>query len=306
MIVLQRPPNNQKAGRHMGIVNRIFYYGIVYPISILPFPILYLLSDILAFLMYFVVGYRKKVVMQNLRNSFPEKSEKERAAIAKKFYRHFCDVTLESLKMFTISSRDASERMVYHNTEVMKKYADAGKSVIVAMAHYNNWEMVAVTVDQVTKQSAKAIYKPLTNRYFDKKVRDSREKYGLTMIHNRTVKEDFEKMKNDLTATYFLIDQAPSPHSKPYWTTFLNQETGVLVGTELYAKTYNYPVVFLQVQKPKRGYYSATFVDVTDSPRSFPDGEIMELVTRMLEQLIRETPEFWLWTHRRWKRKKES
>jgi len=290
----------------MGIINRIFYYGIIVPISLLPFPLLYALSDVLYVVLYYLVGYRKKVVMQNLKNSFPEKSNEERVRIAKKFYHHFCDLTLESLKMFTISASDAEKRMVYHNTELTDGYFKRGKSMIVAMAHYNNWEMVAVTVDAATHQQGYAIYKPLTNAYFDKKVRVSREKYGLKMIHNRTVKEDFDRLKNELTSTYFLIDQAPSFHSKPYWTTFLNQETGVLTGTEKYAKTYDYPIVYLDIQKVKRGYYSSTFVDVTDSPRSYRDGELTEMVTRMLEKQIIEKPEFWLWSHKRWKRKKEE
>ena len=290
----------------MGIINRIVYYCIIIPISLLPFPLLYALSDFLRVVLYYLVGYRKKVVMQNLKNSFPDKTNEERVRIAKKFYKHFCDITLESLKMFTISARDAEQRMIYSNTEIMDKYFKQGKSVIVAMAHYNNWEMVAVTVDQVTEQQALAIYKPLSNPYFDKKIRVSREKYGLKMMHNRTVKEDFDKMKGELTAWYFLIDQAPSFHSKPYWMTFLNQETGVLTGTEKYSKTYNYPIVYLEVEKPKRGYYKARYVDVTDSPRSFPDGELTEIVTKMLEKQIVAQPEFWLWSHKRWKRKRDE
>jgi KDO2-lipid IV(A) lauroyltransferase len=290
----------------MGIINRIFYYGIVVPISLLPFPLLYALSDLLCVLIYTVVGYRKKVVMENLRNSFPEKTDEERSEIARKFYRHFCDLTLESLKMFTISASDAEKRMVYSNVEIMDKYFKQGKSVIVAMAHYNNWEMVAVTVDAQTEHQALAIYKPLSNPYFDRKMRVSREKYGLQMIHNRTVKEDFDRLKGELTAWYFLIDQAPSFHSKPYWMTFLNQETGVLTGTEKYAKTYNCAVVYLEVEKPKRGYYTARYVDVTDSPRSFPDGELTGIVTKLLEKQIIQKPEFWLWSHRRWKRKKDE
>jgi KDO2-lipid IV(A) lauroyltransferase len=288
----------------MAVINRIFYYGFILPLSLLPFPVLYALSDILCILMYHVVGYRKKVVMENLKNSFPNKSKKERTEIAKNFYRHFCDITLESLKMFTISEEDARKRMVYFDTHIPRKYADQGKSLIVAMSHYNNWEMVAVTVDQQTEQQALAIYKPLTNPYFDKKMLSSRQKYGLKMIHNRTVKEDFEKMKTELTATYFLIDQAPSIHSKPYWMTFLNQETGVLTGTEKYAKDYDYPVVFLDVRKIKRGYYTARFIDVAAEPRNTAEGGITERTTRLLEGFINEKPEYWLWSHRRWKRKK--
>lgn len=288
----------------MAVINRLFYYGFVLPISLLPFPVLYVLSDILGFFMYYVVGYRKKVVFQNLRNSFPNKSEAEIVAIAKKFYRHFCDLTLESLKMFSISEEDALNHVTYLDTDIPKKYFEQGRSLIVVMAHYNNWEFVAITVTRGTPHKAYAIYKPLTNEYFDGKIRTSRQKYGLTMMHIRTVKEDFEKMKNELTATYFLVDQAPSMHSKPHWMTFLNQETGVLTGTEKYAKEYNYPVVFLDVQKPKRGYYTCRYIDVTANPRETAENEITEKVTRMLEGYIVAKPEFWLWSHRRWKRKR--
>lgn len=282
----------------------IVYYLFILPISLLPFPVLYAVSDGLYVLMYYVIGYRKKVVLENLRNSFPEKSEAERIAIAKKFYHHFCDLTLESLKMFSVSEKDALERMKYFDTEVVEKYFRQGKSVIVAMAHYNNWEMVAVTVATAVKHQPYAIYKPLTNAYMDRKMLNSRQKYGLKMMHNRTVKEDFQKMKDQLTATFFLIDQAPSVHSKPHWMTFLNQETGVLTGTELYAKLYDYPVVFLDVQKVSRGHYTCRFVDITGTPRALPDGAILETSTRILEKHILEKPEFWLWSHRRWKRKR--
>lgn len=290
----------------MGIVNRIVYYGFIIPLSHLPFPVLYLISDVLALLMYYVVGYRKKVVMQNLKNSFPDKTEEERIRIAKKFYRHFCDLALESLKMFSIGEKDINERMVYLDKHVAQKYFDQGKSLIVAMSHYNNWEMVAVTVDNEIPHQGYAIYKPLTNEYFDQKMLESRQKYGLRMIHNKKVKRQFEAMKKDLTATFFLIDQAPSYHSVPHWMTFLNQETGVLVGTERYSKDYDFPVVFLDVQKPRRGYYTCRFVDVISDPRSTGEGEITERVTRILESYIIEKPEFWLWSHKRWKRKKSD
>lgn len=292
----------------MGFVNRIFYYGIITPISLLPFPILYAVSDVLAFLMYYVVGYRKKVVMENLRNSFPEKSEKERIAIAKKFYHHLCDLALESLKIFTISEKDAKARVLYSGTEIMQRYFEKGRSIIVAMAHYNNWEMVAVTVDQAIPHQACAIYKPLTNQYFDKKMLSSREKYGIKMIHLKKVKRVFEEMKRDkvLSATHFLIDQAPSYHSTPHWMTFLNQETGVLAGTERFAKDYNYPVVFLDVQKPRRGYYTCRFIDAFSDPESTKEGEITEKTNQMLEEYIIAKPEFWLWSHKRWKRKKNE
>ena len=290
----------------MGIINRILYYGVIVPISLLPFPLLYALSDLLYILLYHVVGYRKKVVMENLKNSFPEKPQAERVRIAKKFYKHLCDLTLESLKMFTISEKDARTRMSYSGLDVAQKYYDQGKSLIIAMAHYSNWEMVAATVGQAIPHRAYAIYKPLTNQYFDKKMLASREKYGLKMIHLKQVKRDFEKMKAELTATHFLIDQAPSYHSTPHWMNFLNQETGVLTGTERFARDYNYPVVFLEIQKPRRGYYTCRFVDVFSDPQSTREGEITEKVTRILEAQIIEKPEFWLWSHKRWKRKRNE
>jgi len=292
----------------MGIINRIFYYGVVVPISLLPFPLLYALSDVLAAILYYVVGYRKKVVMRNLERSFPEKTHKERVQIAKKFYRHFCDLTLESVKIFTISEKAAQSRVTYFDVDVVNKYFDEGKSVIVAMAHYNNWEMIAVTVDQAIKHRACAIYKPLTSKYFDKKMLDSREKYGIKMIHNRRVVKELVRMrdKGELTATHFLIDQAPAIDSTSHWMSFLNQDTAVLIGTESIAKSLNYPVVFLDVQKPKRGHYTARFIDVIASPKSCAENEITEKVTRMLEEYIKEKPEFWLWSHNRWKRTRET
>lgn len=290
----------------MPLLNRVFYYFFVYPLSILPFPILYFISDLLYYLFYYVVGYRKKVVMENIRNSFPEKSAEEHKRIALAFYRHFCDVMLESLKLFTISSEEANNRMTYSGVEIPNRYFDQGRSIIITMGHYTNWELTAVTIDAHVKHQTVAIYKPLTNPYFEKKMKASREKYGLRMMHNRTVKEDFEKQRNELTGTVFVIDQSPSPHSKPHWMRFLNQDTAVLIGTEKYAKDYNYPVVFLRLSKRKRGYYHCEFFDVCENPQLTALGEITEMTTRMLEKDIIENPEYWLWSHRRWKHRKPS
>jgi KDO2-lipid IV(A) lauroyltransferase len=290
----------------VAVLSRLVYYGLVIPISRLPFAILYGLSDVLAFLLYYVVGYRKKVVMNNLRNSFPDKPEKERVAIARKFYRHFTDLTLESLKAFTISEQEALTRMTYSGREIPDAYYKQGRSLIIAMAHYNNWEMTAVTVAAALKHEAVAIYKPLSNKYFDEKMLSSRQRYGLRMMHNRTVKEDFQKQSDHLTATFFLVDQSPSIHSRPYWLTFLNQKTAVLTGAEKYAKEYDYPVVYLHVKKLKRGYYNCHFSNVSDQPGTEPEGAILEKVTRLLEKDIREIPEFWLWSHKRWKYKPDG
>ncbi len=290
----------------MNILNNLFYYGLIIPISRLPFPLLYGLSDFMYYVIYYGVGYRKKIVVKNIKNSFPEKTNDEHTEIAKKFYRHFCDLTLESLKVFTISEKDVHNRMILKNPQAIDKYFEQGKSVIIAGGHYNNWELFAVAIASMIKHKAIAIYKPLSSAYFDAKMRQTRSKYGLQMISTKIVKEIFETEKNNLTATVFGIDQSPPYTAKCHWMTFLNQETGVLFGAEKYAKEYDYPVVFCRINKEKRGYYSFEFEDVSDQPNQTNQGEIMEKVTRILESDILNKPEFWLWSHKRWKHKRPS
>ncbi|MBL7884893.1 MAG: lysophospholipid acyltransferase family protein [Bacteroidia bacterium] len=290
----------------MIILNVLLYYLFIIPISLLPFPILYGISNGLYVILYHLTGYRKKVVMENIRNSFPQKTTKEHEDICKKFYKHFCDLILESLKTFTISNKEVQKRVVCKNPEGINKYFDQGRSVIIAGGHFNNWEIFAVAVDSQIKHKAIGIYKPLNNKFFDNLLRKTRSKYGLYMISTKIVKQVFEEEKNNLTATIFAIDQSPSSHKNAYWTKFLNQDSAVLFGTEKYAIDYNIPVVYGRINKEKRGHYSYEFFDVTDQPKSLQYGEITEKVTRMLEADINEKPEFWLWTHRRWKHKKNS
>jgi len=288
----------------MFILNSLFYYGVIIPISLLPYPLLYGLSNFLYYIIFYVVGYRKKVVFQNIRNSFPDKTHAKHVEIAKKYYRHFCDLTLESLKVFTISEKEVRNRMQLKNPEVVNRYFNQGKSVIVAGGHYNNWELFAVAVASMIRHEAIAIYKPFTSKYFDQKMQATRSKFGLRMISTKTVKDFFESEKSKLTATIFGVDQSPPFADKCHWMTFLNQDTGVLFGLEKYAKKYNYPVVFCRINKERRGYYSFEFEDVCDQPNQTSHGEITEKVTRMLESDILKKPEFWLWSHKRWKHKR--
>lgn len=288
----------------MIVFNILLYYLVIIPVSLLPFPILYALSDFLYLIFYYVIGYRKKVILGNIQRSFPEKSAKEHTEICKKFYHHFCDLILESLKTFTISERQIKKRVHCKNPEAINKYYDQKRSVIIAGGHYNNWELFAVAVDAEIKHKAIGIYKPLTNKYFDGILQKTRSKYGLYMISTKIVKQVFDEQKNNLTATIFAIDQSPSNPQKAHWTTFLNQDTGVLFGTEKFAKDYNQVVVYGRINKEKRGHYSYEFFDVTDKPLETAHGEITEKVTRMLETDINRHPEFWLWSHKRWKHKR--
>ena len=244
--------------------------------------------------------------MGNIERSFPEKSKAEQVAICKGFYHHFGDLIVESLKVFTISETEVKKRMVFSNPEVINKYYEQGRSVVLAGGHYNNWELFAVAIDANIKLESIAIYKPLSNLFFDEKMRTTRGKYGLEMIAIKEVKNTFEEKKNKLTATIFGTDQSPGNPRNCYWTTFLNQDTGVLFGTEKYAREYNYPVIYGRIRKVKRGHYVFDFIDLCEFPQQTSLGDITEMHTRYLEKDILEKPDYWLWSHRRWKHKRPA
>lgn len=272
----------------------------------LPFFVLYRVSDALYFIFYYLTGYRRKVVLQNIRNSFPEKTEKEHVQIMKKFYRHFCDLFVESLKIFTISRAQVRKRMIIKNPEEVDQYYEKGKGVILAGGHYNNWELFAVAIDESLKHHTVAIYKPLSNKFFDRKMRATRGKYGLDMVSTKAIKSIFEERKGALNATIFATDQSPSKAKSAYWMNFLNQDTGVLFGTEKYAREFNQPVLYGRILKVKRGHYVADFTTICEFPEEMPYGAITEKHTHLLEQDILRQPEFWLWSHRRWKHKRPA
>ena len=241
-----------------------------------------------------------------MRNSFPEKSEEEIEDIAKKFYSHFCDVMMESFKAFTISQKQISNRMVVENPELLNKFFEQNKSIILAGGHYNNWEWIAVALDQQIKHETVAIYSTLSNKFFDEKMRNTRGKFGLKMISTKIVKKHFENNIDKITATIFAFDQSPGNVERAHWVKFLNQDTATQFGTELFAKQYNYPVLYGTITKVKRGFYTVKFCVVTDEPQQAMLGEIIEKISHLLEQDILNAPQYWLWTHRRWKHKKPA
>ncbi len=284
----------------MRLLNSLFYFGFLIPISYLPFPVLYLLSDGLYVIIYKLIGYRRKVVIQNIVNSFPERSAEEHGQIEKKFYSHLCDLIVESIKVFTISEKEVQQRMKVLNPEFINRFYDQGQSVILAGGHYNNWELFAVAIDAPLKHHAVAIYKPLSNLFFDKKMRNTRGRYGLKMISTKATKDEFEKT-DSLRVIIFGIDQFPGNHKNCYWANFLNQDTAMIFGAEKYAKEYNYPVLSGRINKLKRGHYSFEFTDAIEEPQHMSHGEITKRVNHLLEQDIIAQPEYWLWSHKRWK-----
>jgi len=286
------------------IASRLLYGLVIYPVSLLPYGVLYRLSDLLFLLFYNAIGYRKKVIYGNIQRSFPEKSTEEHEQISRAFYRHFCDLMVESMKIFSIRKEEVDVRMKFRNPEVLDQFYREGKSVILAGGHFNNWELFAVAIDQAVHHQVKAIYKPLSNRFFDGIMRKSRGKFGLQMIPIAEVKTVFEASRQQSSCYIFATDQSPGKAAKAYWTTFLNQDTAVLFGTEKYAVEYDYPVVYGCIHKVKRGFYEVEFSVVCDKPSTTLHGEITEKHVRMLEDDIRNAPEYWLWSHRRWKHKK--
>ena len=285
------------------MTSRLLYYLLLKPLSYLPLSILYGLSDFLYLVLYRIVGYRQKVVRTNLENSFPEKSKREILRIEKQFYHHFFDLIVESIRLFSIGEKELTKRNKMINPEVMNQLFDEGKSVIVTGGHFNNWETGAAILGAQIKHHVVGIYAPLSNQFFNTEILKSRERFGMEMLSKKIVKAGFEHNKNKFTATIFATDQSPTHSKSVHWTTFLNQPTAVLLGSEVFAKEYNYPVVFMFVSKVKRGYYEIEARLLEKNPTHTMDGEVTEKHTRWLETMILETPHYWLWTHKRWKRK---
>jgi KDO2-lipid IV(A) lauroyltransferase len=284
----------------------LLYYLVLKPISLLPYPLLYGLSDFFFVVLYYIIPYRKKVVMANLAKAFPEKSEAELKIICRKFYRHFCDLVLESVKNFSISDAEARKRFVTTNPEVINDYAAKGQSIIVAGGHYTNWELWAISGPQVLKTTLLGIYKKLSNKYFDQKMRESRGKFGMKLVRTVDINEYLKKNQDELKGVVLAFDQSPSDPKKCVWIKFMGIETGALFGTEKFAKEYNFPVVYGRMTKLKRGYYSISYEVISEPPYSFESGELLQRLHDELEKDIRKAPEYWLWTHKRWKHKRPA
>ena len=285
------------------MISRILYYIFIVPISLLPYSILYFFSDILYFIIYKIIKYRKNVVYTNLKNSFPEKSTKEVKEIMQKFYHHFCDVIVESCKGFTISEKELSKRVNIKNPELSNFYAKNDQNIIFIAGHYNNWEICAQACPIYSMHQCIGIYKPLKEKFLNDKINLSRSKYGLRLISMLQVKKYF-KEENQPKAIIFSTDQNPASVKNAYWLDFLNQDTAVLFGAEKYAVEYNCPVIYASINKVKRGFYEVEYSLVTDNPKEKKYGDITKDFTKRLENDIINQPQYWLWSHKRWKHKR--
>ncbi|HBC78144.1 MAG TPA: hypothetical protein DEO60_14905 [Bacteroidales bacterium] len=291
----------------MGTLGYYIFYGINWTITLLPLSILYFFSDILFLLLYYFPSYRRKIVTENLRNSFPEKSEKEIEIIRRKFYRHFADLFIETLKLTHISDSEIKKRFMVTNPELIERLYESGRDVAVVYSHYNNWEWLSAFLPKYTKYRCVGVYKPLQNKLFNNFINNNRIRYnGELAPMKMVVRKIVENREKNIRGMYGIMsDQTPAKTLIEYYTDFLNQETPVFLGAEKIASKYDMAVVFLNFQKLKRGYYSLTIDLLFETAKDLPEYMVTNTHVKRLEKLIREKPEYWLWTHRRWKYKKE-
>jgi len=285
-------------------MNALLYYLVVYPLSRLPLAITYRLSDFFYLLLITVLPYRRKVIESNLSRSFPGKSSKEIRQLRNRFYRHFADLLIEGVKNLGISERELRKRFKITNPELMEELYRQQKSVLLVSAHYMNWEWMITGQSLFFPHQAVGIGMPLSSGFWDKKINARRSRFGMRVIHSKIVKPSFEAFREQglLTATLVLADQSPGDTNKSYWTPFLDQPTAVAFGAEQLANTYDQAVVFYLPRKVKRGHYESELILLTADPSAHSWGEITEMHVQLLEERIREEPQYWLWSHKRWKR----
>lgn len=280
----------------------ILVYPLIWLISILPFRLLYAFSDGLYFIIYKIVGYRKKVVQDNLRMVFPEKPETEITDITEKFYHHFCDMMVEAIKSLTISEAEIKKRFKFTNVELLTELGEQNRSIILVCGHYGSWEWVFI-LQKYLKHKGYAVYSRLGNKYFDRLVKRIRAKHNSTLITTQETIPTLtrSKIEGELTINGLVSDQSPMITRAFHWNEFMGIKVPIHTGAEMLAKRLDMSVVFFRVKRLKRGYYETTFELLALDPNEFPNYEISDIFTKKVEKQIREAPEYYLWTHRRWK-----
>lgn len=287
----------------------LFYlaYSFLWLITLLPLKVLYGFSDLISFLMSRVIRYRRKTVLRNLGRSFPEKSGAEIRRIQKKFYRQLSDYFLEWIYRIHLGKEELSRRMHYTNPEILRDFYAQGKSIMLLLSHYGNWEWASL-LSRLSQHNYLVIYKPLRNEYFDRLFLDLRCRFGMRGVPMESIlRQIIEHRKESKPFVVFsLADQRPRGKHSTHWTRFLNQDTPVFTGSEKIARKFDMPVLLLVIDKVKRGYYRAEFRVLSEDPAREPEFELTRRYLGILEEEIREKPELWLWTHKRWKHRREN
>ncbi|MDP2089519.1 MAG: lysophospholipid acyltransferase family protein [Flavobacteriaceae bacterium] len=291
----------------MYLISYIILYPIIMLMSRLPFWVIYCISDILYFFTYYIIGYRKKVVFDNLRLVFPEKSEKEITKIAKDSYLHFGDILMETIKAFSMSDREFAKRYRFLNLDIFEAQFKKNKSVAMIGSHYGNWEWF-IHVAQYTSHTIYGTYNTIMNPYFDELIRKSRERFGGVLVPtNETIPTIIQNTENQKLSIYGLLsDQSPMVQKAIYWNKFMGVKVPIHTGAEVLAKKYNLAVVYFSVEQIKRGYYEITLKTLADDPSTFKNYEITDQFLKLVEEQIKRKPSLYFWTHRRWKHKDKA
>ena len=277
-------------------------------ISWLPFPLLYALSDLLYINLYYLVRYRKRVVFSNLQNAFPEKSPQEIRRIARKFYRHLADLVLEVIKLRSMSGDLLVSRLHFKNQSVIDEILNSGQSIIGVIGHIGNWEWMPIGLQRIYPMRGYAVIKPLSDKFFDDYYHKTRSRLLIKseVISFKHIFRTLVKYRSEQTFTIIASDQTPHKDEIHYWTNFFHQETAFFLGVEKMAVSLNMAVIFMDVQQTRRGYYEVDVIKITDTPGSAKPFEIIERYVQLLEEAIKRNPYNWLWSHRRWKYKREE
>ena len=267
----------------------------------LPFICIYLLSDIFYLIIYYLVGYRKKVVLQNLKNSYPNKNPDELKKLTKRYFRHFSDITLETIKMYGMNKADFDRRMQIKNADLVNQYFEKGQSVVILSMHYNNWEWGSSFSGKL-KHKCLGVFKPLHNSSFNSYLNNVRGKHGLEMVSNSEILRRIIKAKKEkeLILIWLAGDQTP-PYYHKTWYKFLNQETLFYLGTANIPHKFNYPVFFQNTIKTDRGMYQTEFELLFENPSEFNVSDIIKKYIEKMEEVLKNSPECYLWSHKRWK-----
>ncbi len=281
--------------------------ALLYITSLLPFWLLYRISDILYYLLFYVMRYRKQVVFENIENAFPEKSPTERKTIAKQFYRFLPDLVVEAVKMRSMSKKEVEKRIELLNPEEVYQHFDQGKGVIGVTAHYGNWELGIYRLSLMTNFPRLVIYKPLNNNDFNEVYNALRCRFGATMVPMKQILRHIVLLRNQPHISMFVADQTPTYQDSDYYMDFLKQETLVYTGTERIARLTKNPIVYCHIgRKEKRGHYYCQFTTLVTDPDAYAPHDITQIHNRFTEAMINKEPAYWLWSHRRWKRKRRS
>lgn len=280
------------------------FYALIWLLALLPLRVLYVFSDLFAFIAYYIVRYRRRVVRDNLTASFPDKSHRELMRIERRFYRFFADLMIETIKQLHVPEKEMKRRVTFENLDLLLRHANEGRSVMLMTAHYCNWEWTSVICLHLPENfKAYPVYQQLNNKHFDRLMYTLRSRYGAVNVEKEDLLRQMLTMrKSGVHGVFGMIsDQSPAAQHIRYRMDFLNQDTPVFLGTEQLSKKFNYPVYYLDIRRPRRGYYHCSINTICENPQETADYEITSAFMKILEKNIEGRPELWLWSHNRWK-----